>query len=137
MNPRVHSRFLVPRSAAHPTTAPPRVLSPMRAPADGWTRRRRAAPRQSPTRATQRASDHARWSMSDAEEDGVAAGPLAGARPPMGGRTAVERLLGGALPTQPWRVLSPLSRAVARDLPTRRVDPSTAGGSGHGISTKG
>jgi hypothetical protein len=30
------------------------------------------------------------------------------ARPPMGGRAAVERLLGVALPAQPWRVPSPL-----------------------------
>jgi hypothetical protein len=59
------------------------------------------------------------------------------AHPPMGGRAAVERLLGGALPAQPWRVPSPRPRAAARDLTTRRVDPSTAGGRGHVISTKG
>jgi hypothetical protein len=45
------------------------------------------------------------------------------APPPMGGRAAVERLLGGALPAQPWRVPSPLLRAVARDLPMRLTDP--------------
>jgi hypothetical protein len=97
----------------------------VRAPADGWTRRRRVAPWQSPTRAPQRASDRARWLMSDAEEDGAAAGPLAGARarPSMGGRAAVERLLGGPLPAQPWRVPSPRPRAAARDVPTRLTDP--------------
>jgi hypothetical protein len=97
--------------------APPQVLSPVRAPADEWTRRRRAAPRQSPTHAPQRASDRARWSTSDTEEDGAVAGP------PMGGRAVVERLLDGALPAQPWRVLSPLPRAVARDLPTQLAYP--------------
>jgi hypothetical protein len=40
----------------------------------------------------------------------------------MGGRAAVERLIGGALPAQPWRVPSPLPRAVARDLPMRLTD---------------
>jgi hypothetical protein len=44
------------------------------------------------------------------------------ARPPMGGRAAVERLIGGALPAQPWQVPSPLPRAAARDLPTRLAD---------------
>jgi hypothetical protein len=83
----------------------------------GWTRHRRAAPRQSPTRAPQRASDRARWSTSDTEEDGAAAGP------PMGGRAAVERILDGALPAQPWWVPSPLPPAVARDLPTRLTYP--------------
>jgi hypothetical protein len=57
--------------------------------------------------------------------------------PADGGRAAVERLLGGALPMLPWRVLSLQPRAAARDLPTRRVDPSTASGSGHEIFTKG
>jgi hypothetical protein len=71
------SRHAVPQLTP---TAPLRALSPARAPADGWTRRRRAAPRQSPTRAPQRASDRARRSTSNAEEDGAATGPLAGAR---------------------------------------------------------
>jgi hypothetical protein len=54
-NPRVHLRLLAPRRApqpavAHPAMAPPRAVSPAHAPADGWTRHRRAAPRQSRTR---------------------------------------------------------------------------------------
>jgi hypothetical protein len=55
----------------------------------------------------------------------------------MGGRIAVKRLLGRALPARPWRVPSPQPRVAVQDLPMRRVAPSTAGGSGHGISTKG
>jgi hypothetical protein len=46
------------------------------------------------------------------------------------------------LPTQhpvkqrrPWRVPSPQPRAVARDLPTRQVDPSTASDGGHVVNT--
>jgi hypothetical protein len=37
---------------------------------------------------------------------------------------------------RPWRVPSPQLLAAARDLPTRRVDPSTAGDGGHGVNTK-
>jgi hypothetical protein len=56
--------------------------------------------------------------------------------PPMGGRAAVERLLGRALPARPWRVPSPQPQVAARDLPTRRADPSTVGGGGHRVNTK-
>jgi hypothetical protein len=69
--------------------------------------------------------DITRRSMSDVEEDGAAAGPLTDAR----ARRWVD--------APSWRVSSPHPRAAARDLPTQRVDPSTAGGSGHGIFTKG
>jgi hypothetical protein len=51
--------------------SPPRAVSPARAPADGWTRRRRVAPRQSRTRVD--LDGRARRSTSDAEEDGAAA----------------------------------------------------------------
>jgi hypothetical protein len=53
---------------------------------------------------------------------------------PRQSRTRVD--LGGRT-HRSWRVSSPQPLAAARDLPTRRVDPSTAGGSGHGIFTKG
>jgi hypothetical protein len=89
-------------------TAPPRPLSLAHAPADGWTRRHRAAPRQSPTHAPQRASERSRPSVDEQRGGGWRRRRPSHrrARPPMGGRTAVERLLGRALPARPWRVSS-------------------------------
>jgi hypothetical protein len=37
------------------------------------------------------------------EDDGTAAGPFTSARPPMGGRATIERLLNGALPARRYR----------------------------------
>jgi hypothetical protein len=102
----------VPRSTARPTMAPPRVLSPVRAPADGWTRHRRVAPLQSPTSAPQRASDCARRSTSDAEEDGAVVGSLSPARAPADGWMRRRR----AAPRQgPTRIGHGGSRARSRE----------------------
>jgi hypothetical protein len=75
-------------------TALPWAVSPVRVPADGWTRRRRTAPRQSRTRVD--LGGRARQSTSDAEEDDATTGPLTDARarrwvdaPPSSGSSAV------------------------------------------------
>jgi hypothetical protein len=89
-NPRVHLRFLAPRSAAPPATAPPWAVSSARVPTDRWTRRRRAAPRQSHTRASSRS--RRRHSSVDERHGGGwhRHGPShRRARPPMGGRAAI------------------------------------------------
>jgi hypothetical protein len=58
-----------------------------------------------------------------ARPDGIAAGPLAGARPPMGGRATVERLLGRALPTHRSERATAL---VGRRVTRRRMAPRRA-----------
>jgi hypothetical protein len=125
VNPRVHSHFLAPRRA--PQLAPRRHRHGSSHRCGRSSMGGRAAVERLLGRALPRtaASERPRSLIDERHGGGwCRCSPSHRcARPPMGGRTAIERLLGIALPAQPWRVLSPLPRAVARDLPTRLTDP--------------